>query len=202
MTLMYHHTMSLRCVSLTSEQRLNVIATPAAFRSIGDLRCFLLLFTTSHTASPEHPPAIVTRRTTHWLSQSSASMPTSYRYSALPCQHPASAGSSRDSTKTHREERLCQLAVLLSKCCSLIFRLVNRSGLRLAYWVRSSTGNSTVHALNAWEESPLLVEPVQRNIVLAETQQQVCLLALTHHCAATCLQNCSTNWGAFMKFLI
>ncbi len=165
--------MSLRCVSLTSEQRLNVIATPAAFRSIGDLRCFLLLFTTSHAAVPDHPPAITTRRTMHWLSQSSASMPTSYRYTASPCQHPASAGSSNDSRKTHFKEGFCHLAVLPGECGCDMFRLVNRSGLRLAYWARSSTGNSTVYALNAWEETPLLVEPVQRNIVLAETQQQV-----------------------------
>ena len=52
-------------------------------------------------------------------------------------------------------------------------RLVNRSGLRLSYWTRSADGNSTVHVLDTWEESPLLVDPVEHNIVLAETQQQV-----------------------------
>ncbi len=30
-----------------------------------------------------------------------------------------------------------------------------------------------MHALGAWEESPLLVEPVEKAVMLADTQQQV-----------------------------
>lgn len=52
-------------------------------------------------------------------------------------------------------------------------RLVNKSGLRLTYWSESDTGQGTAYALNAWEESPLMVEPVQKAIILADTQQQV-----------------------------
>ena len=56
-------------------------------------------------------------------------------------------------------------------------RLVNKSGLRLSYWAAGPDsghgGHGGVHVLNAWEESPLLVEPVERAVILADTQQQV-----------------------------
>ena len=52
-------------------------------------------------------------------------------------------------------------------------RLVNKSGLRLTYWTASNAGQGTAYALNAWEESPLLVEPVMKPVILADTQQQV-----------------------------
>lgn len=52
-------------------------------------------------------------------------------------------------------------------------RLVNKSGLRLTYWTLSESSQGTAYALNAWEESPLMVEPVEKPVILADTQQQV-----------------------------
>ena len=54
-----------------------------------------------------------------------------------------------------------------------ICRLVNKSGLRLTYWSVSGSGQGSAYALNAWEESPLMVEPVQKPVILTDTQQQV-----------------------------
>jgi hypothetical protein len=67
-------------------------------------------------------------------------------------------------------------------------RLVNKSGLRLSYWAAGPGGGGGVHTLNAWEESPLLVEPVERAVVLADTQQQVGL-----GLPAACAQFCSSQ---------
>ncbi len=77
--LTFRHLASLRCLSLTSDQRLNLIATPAAFRSLGDLRCFLLLFSCSPQGSLAQASTVVRRRAMQWLSRSSASKPTIYR---------------------------------------------------------------------------------------------------------------------------
>lgn len=55
-------------------------------------------------------------------------------------------------------------------------RLVNRSGLRLSYWTDEAGQDGEVgcaYALNAWEESPLLVDPVERTVIIPDTQQQV-----------------------------
>jgi len=52
-------------------------------------------------------------------------------------------------------------------------RLVNKSGLRMTYWAVSDSGQGSAYALNAWEESPLMVEPVRKPVILADTQQQV-----------------------------
>ena len=52
-------------------------------------------------------------------------------------------------------------------------RLVNKSGLRMTYWTVSDSGQGSAYALNAWEESPLMVEPVKKPVILADTQQQV-----------------------------
>lgn len=66
---------------------------------------------------------------------------------------------------------------------------MNRSGLRLLYWAATPAGKSTVHVLKAWEESPLLVEPVQGNVVLAETQQQASLFITGLNCKTQLLSN-------------
>ena len=61
-------------------------------------------------------------------------------------------------------------------CC----RLVNRSGLRLSYWTDDVGEDGEVgcaYTLNAWEESPLLVDPVERTVIIPDTQQQ----ASCHH---------------------
>lgn len=49
---------------------------------------------------------------------------------------------------------------------------MNRAGVRLRYWADGPAGRSEVHVLGAWEEGELLVEPVERSVVLADTQQQ------------------------------
>ena len=65
-------------------------------------------------------------------------------------------------------------------------RLVNRSGLRLSYWTDDVGEDGEVgcaYTLNAWEESPLLVDPVERTVIIPDTQQQ----ASCHH-PGQCLQ--------------
>jgi hypothetical protein len=52
------------------------------------------------------------------------------------------------------------------------FRLVNRCGLRLSYWVEGG-GEGHAFTLNAWEESPLMVEPTETAVILPDAQQQV-----------------------------
>lgn len=44
--------------------------------------------------------------------------------------------------------------------------------MRLRYWAEGPAGRSQVHVLGQWEESELLVEPVEQSVVLANTQQQ------------------------------
>lgn len=59
------------------------------------------------------------------------------------------------------------------------FRLVNRSGLRLSYWTDDAGEDGEVgcaYTLNAWEESPLLVDPVERTVIIPDTQQQVSIV--------------------------
>ena len=54
-------------------------------------------------------------------------------------------------------------------------RLVNRSGLRLSYWVDTpgEENQAELFSLNPWEESPLQVEPVEKTVILPDTQLQV-----------------------------
>ena len=59
----------------------------------------------------------------------------------------------------------------LSKCRDC--RLVNKSGLRLSYWVDGPAGRSEAFSVNSWEEGPLHVEPVEKTVVLPDTQLQV-----------------------------
>lgn len=75
----YSHCASLRSLTLTSQQRLNIIATPAALRSLGDLRCFMLLFTSPGPAPSAGPSALVRQKSMHWLPQTPTSAPTMYR---------------------------------------------------------------------------------------------------------------------------
>ena len=58
---------------------------------------------------------------------------------------------------------------------------MNRSGLRLSYWTDEAGEDGEAgyaYALNAWEESPLLVDPVERTVIIPDTQQQVDLVYL------------------------
>lgn len=78
--LTYSHLATVRCLSLTSDQRLSLIATPAAFRSLGDLRCFLQSFTSASLRSPAQHSAVARRGALQWLSHSTASKATIYRF--------------------------------------------------------------------------------------------------------------------------
>lgn len=72
----------------------------------------------------------------------------------------------------------CQMIAYSAKSSACIAcRLVNLSGMRLRYW---AAGRSQVHVLGEWEESELLVEPVEQSVVLADTQQQARAANNTH----------------------
>ena len=72
-------------------------------------------------------------------------------------------------------------------------RLVNRSGLRLSYWtddVGEDGEMGCAYTLNAWEESPLLVDPVERTVIIPDTQQQV--TAMQHGMHVACRSHVRT----------
>ncbi|KAL3144165.1 hypothetical protein ABBQ32_003949 [Trebouxia sp. C0010 RCD-2024] len=132
-TVTYRHTSNLQNVSFQSNERLNLVVTPAAFRSLGDLRSFLQLL---NTVPDPHcvlgSKTIARTLTQNWLAPSRAKMST-------------------------------------------LYRLVNRSGLRLSYWTDDAGEDEEAgcaYSLNAWEESPLLVDPVEKTVIIPDTQQQ------------------------------
>lgn len=53
-----------------------------------------------------------------------------------------------------------------------LYRLVNRSGLRVSYWARSGRAAGQLFSLDPWEEAPLAVTPSRSSVVLPQTQQQ------------------------------
>ena len=55
---------------------------------------------------------------------------------------------------------------------------MNKSGLRLSYWVDGPEGRSEAFSVNSWEEGPLHVEPVEKTVVLTDTQLQVSFAAM------------------------
>lgn len=81
-TVAYRHTGNLQSVSFQSNDRLNLVVTPAAFRSLGDLRSFLQLLNSlpgSETATGSK--AMARTLAQNWLGPSRARMSTLYRYS-------------------------------------------------------------------------------------------------------------------------
>lgn len=73
----------------------------------------------------------------------------------------------------------------LQHWCGVSRRLVNRSGLRLTYWVDMPEGQSEAFSLNSWEESPLQVDPVEKPVILPDSQLQVsCTPLLCGACAS------------------
>lgn len=79
-TVAYRHTSNLQNVSFQSNERLNLVVTPAAFRSLGDLRSFLQLL---NTVPDPHcllgSKTIARTLTQTWLAPSRAKMSTLYR---------------------------------------------------------------------------------------------------------------------------
>ncbi|KAK9809768.1 hypothetical protein WJX73_004442 [Symbiochloris irregularis] len=147
----YNDTAAQRMLSLQSEARLNLIITPAAFRSLGDLHSFVHLIT--QVAQPNMSGA-VRRSMGPWLTNK------------------------------------------VNDQVSSLYRLVNRSGLRLSYWVDLEGGRdqSEVFSLNSWEESPLQVEPMEKAVILPHSQLQV--LARTIH------MQFQGNWTAVTDIIV
>lgn len=80
-TVAYRHTANLQNVSFQSNERLNLVVTPAAFRSLGDLRSFLQLLNTVPDPHCVLGSKTVARcLTQNWLAPSRAKMSTLYRY--------------------------------------------------------------------------------------------------------------------------
>lgn len=75
----YVHSADTRRFNITSSKRLNVVITPAAFRSIGDLRSFIILMnkpTSNGTSGLSGVPARIMHR---WLEGTRGKMSTLYR---------------------------------------------------------------------------------------------------------------------------
>ena len=84
-TVTYRHSGSLQNLSFASVERLNVVVTPAAFRSIGDLRSFVLLLSSppDQGSMPLGMRAVVRSFTQNWVGPSRANLPRSlYRSGA------------------------------------------------------------------------------------------------------------------------
>ena len=81
-------------------------------------------------------------------------------------------------------------------------RLVNRSGLRLSYWTDDAGEDGEAgcaYSLNPWEESPLLVDPLEKTVIIPDTQQQVrTVQQLILHCNtllyAACTHDVLCTW--------
>lgn len=79
-TVAYRHTGSLQNLSFQSSERLNLVLTPAAFRSLGDLRSFLqLLKSVPDPVCMLGSRAVARCLTQNWLAPSRAKMSTLYR---------------------------------------------------------------------------------------------------------------------------
>ncbi len=85
-TVAYRHNGNVQNLSFQSNERLNLVVTPAAFRSLGDLRSFLQLLN-----SVPDPVCMLGSRTVarcltqNWLGPSRAKMSTLYRSHPHPC---------------------------------------------------------------------------------------------------------------------
>ena len=206
----YQHTGLSQRLSLHSLERLNLVVTPAAFRSIGDARLFYSMMMSLSAPAPAGMAPKALDATNEAPAPAKNMLSTMYRqdpqsqhvlmdvtvdFGSSTCspgmvshanEHVPSC---RASSKTviHSDQRViyiqCSSQAVLhrdltaSKMVALC-RLVNRSGLRLSYWADSDEGAEPAEAgssytLNAWEESPLMVEPLEKTVILPDAQQQV-----------------------------
>lgn len=79
-TVAYRHTGNLQSLSFQSNDRLNLVVTPAAFRSLGDLRSFVQLLNSLPDPEAATGSRSVARTLTqNWLGPSRARMSTLYR---------------------------------------------------------------------------------------------------------------------------
>ena len=54
-------------------------------------------------------------------------------------------------------------------------RLVNQTGLRLSYWVEQGGIKGDPYSVDARAESAVLVSPIEKTVILSDSQQQVWL---------------------------
>ena len=79
----YRHAGLHRQISLHSTERLNMIVTPAAFRSLGDVRSFFLLL---QAAQPSRNlPRVAVRAMGSWLGLARGRVTTLYRWVVHAC---------------------------------------------------------------------------------------------------------------------
>eukprot|EP00884_Botryococcus_braunii_P017936 jgi/Botrbrau1/4826/Bobra.0325s0040.1 len=123
----YRHTGPKSVLSLSSSERLNVMFTSSALRSIGDLRAMVYLLSS--------PP------------------------------------SQRDTKGA--EGLNIEKAWSSVKAPSSLYRLVNKTGMRLSYWTDRTKGQSHIHYVNPSEETSILLNPSEKHVILPDAQQQV-----------------------------
>ena len=79
-TVAYRHNGNLQSLSFQSNDRLNLVVTPAAFRSLGDLRSFVQLLNSLPVSEvPNGSKAVARSLAQNWLGPSRARMSTLYR---------------------------------------------------------------------------------------------------------------------------
>ena len=79
MSLDYLHSADTRRFSMMSSKRLNIVITPAAFRSIGDLRSFITLMNKPSAQGTSGLACMPARIMQRWLEGTRGKMSTLYR---------------------------------------------------------------------------------------------------------------------------
>ena len=71
----------------------------------------------------------------------------------------------------------CHRNVLqMPNCLPYAYRLVNETGLRLSYWVEQGGIKGRPFPVEARAESAVMVSPIEKTVILSDSQQQVRLL--------------------------
>ena len=70
--------------------------------------------------------------------------------------------------------------------------ITNQSGLKLSYWVESAAGDA--HLLRPFQSSDLLVEPVEKSVIMPDSQQ--------HITARTICMQFEGNWSPVPDIIV
>lgn len=81
---------------------------------------------------------------------------------------------------------------LLLSTLDLPCRITNQSGLKLSYWVEPASGNS--HLLRPFQSSDLHVEPVEKSVIMPDSQQ--------HVTARTICMQFEGNWSPVQDIIV